>query len=298
MYELSTPNVPFVFDLAEKDAYERWREHKLESQPAGLQDLIVEVRDPRRLTASEHGAILDRCRRANMAIYVSRAGDDPDKEIVRSLGEQFGLHRLDHNRGADEDAITSLKVQSDALHLGYIPYSTRPIAWHTDGYYNIPEHQIHGLLLHCVQPAAEGGENDLLDHEIAYILLRDENPDYVRALMHPQAMTIPAHVVDGEELRPEQTGPVFSLRPDRRLHMRYTDRKRNILWRDTALTRAAVDALKQILRGKTPWHYTGRLESGWGLVSNNVLHTRTGFEDGERPRLLYRARYYDRIAGT
>jgi hypothetical protein len=233
-----------------------------------------------------------------MAIYVSTIGGDSDKDIVRLLGEQFGLRRLDHNPGADEDAITSLKVQPDALHRGYIPYTDRPIAWHTDGYYNTSERQIHGMLLHCVQPAAEGGENRLLDHEIVYILLRDRNPDYVRALMHPEVMTIPANLVDGQELRPEQTGPVFSVRPDGRLHMRYTDRKRNIRWRDMPLTREAVAAVKEVLHEESPWHFRGKLQSGWGLICNNVLHTRTGFRDGDRPRLLYRARYYDRIAET
>jgi hypothetical protein len=33
-----------------------------------------------------------------------------------------------------------------------------------------------------------------------------------------------------------------------------------------------------------------------GLVSNNVLHDRSGFtEDPARRRLLYRARYYERV---
>jgi hypothetical protein len=116
--------------------------------------------------------------------------------------------------------------------------------------------------------------------------------------MHPEAMTIPANVVDGEELRPEQHGPVFSVHPDGHLHMRYTDRKRSIRWRDDQLTRDAVACLKDVLHRQTHWHFTGRLESGWGLVSNNPLHTRAGFEDGPHPRLLYRARYYDRLAGT
>ncbi|MEA3277457.1 MAG: TauD/TfdA family dioxygenase [Pseudomonadota bacterium] len=296
----STAAVPDVspFDLEQSETYARWRDRKLEQHPGQLHDLLVEVRDPRRLTPAEHQAILDRCRRANMAIYCGHTGDDPDKEIVRALGRQFGLIRLDHNMGADEDAITSLRVQSDALHRGYIPYSNRPISWHTDSYYNTPDHQIHGLLLHCVHPAQMGGENELLDQEIAYILLREENTDYIGTLMHPRAMTIPANLVDGEELRPDQSGPVFSLMPDGHLHMRYTDRKRNIVWRDDPLTLEAVAFLKKVLHGKSPWHFQGRLEAGWGLVSNNVLHTRTGFEDGEHPRLLYRGRYYDRIEGT
>jgi hypothetical protein len=286
------------FDLDRDHAYADWRAAKLEHYPRRLEDLMVEVGDPRSLTGAEHEAILERCRRANMAVYISRAGEQADKGLIRALGTQLGLSRLDHNPGADEDAITALTVQSDALHAGYIPYTDRPLAWHTDGYYNDSQHQIRGMLLHCVRPAASGGENALLDHEILYILLRDRDPAHIRGLMHPQAMTIPANVVDGRVLRPEQTGPVFSVQPDGRLHMRYTDRKRNILWRDHPETSDAVAALKEILHGDTPYRLQGRLEPGWGLVNNNVLHSRTRFEDGERPRLVYRARYYDRIAGT
>jgi len=294
-----TPNiVTYPFDLDRPEDYALWRERKLDEHPARIEDLMVEIDDPRHLTPAEHGAILDRCRRANMAIYVSHTGGDPDKEIPRLLGTQLGLQRFDHNMGADEDAISSLTVRSDALHRGYIPYSNRPIAWHTDGYYNSPDRQIRGLLLHCVQRAESGGENDLLDHEIAYILLRDQSPELVRALMHPQAMTIPANRVDGKELRADQAGPVFSVYPDGHLHMRYTDRIRSILWHDDSLTAKAVTCLKEILHQRTAWHFRGRLEAGCGLVSNNTLHTRTGFEDSGVPRLLYRARYYDRISGT
>jgi hypothetical protein len=283
------------FDPDNDAAYQAWREAKLAAHPARLEDLIVEVADPRRLRPAEREALLERCRRCNMALYAGPTGDDPDKAIIRELGRQFGLERLDHNPGADEDAVSSLTVQSDAYHREYIPYSNRPIAWHTDGYYNAPERQIHGLLLHCVQPAESGGENDLLDHEMAYLALRDASPGYVRALMHPAAMTIPANSGEGRELRPERPGPVFSVRPDGHLHMRYTDRSRSIRWRDDPITREAVEFLKQWLHQPGPWHFRGRLEAGQGLLSNNVLHTRTGFSDGPRPRLLYRARYYDRI---
>ncbi len=286
------------FDLADSGGYQRWRAAKLADYPQRLEELLVEVRDPRNLSLAEEDAILRLCRKTNMAIYASTLGADPDKEIVRALGRRFGLERLDDNLGADADAITSLKVQSDALHQGYIPYTDRPIAWHTDGYYNPPGRQIYGLLLHCVHPAAEGGENELLDHEIAYILLRDEDPEHIRALMQPDAMAIPANVVDGREIRPRQSGPVFSLRPDGRLHMRYTARTRSIEWRDDDPTRAAVACLGRILKQPSPWHFRARLDSGQGLVSNNVLHTRSRFTDGATPRLLYRARYYDRIRGT
>ena len=153
-------------------------------------------------------------------------------------------------------------------------------------------------MLHCVHPATRGGDNDLLDHEIVYLLLRDRDPAYIRALMHPETMTIPANLADGEQHRPDQPGPVFEVRPNGRLHMRFTDRKRNILWRQDPLTLEAVAALREILNSDLPQRFHARLESGWGLICNNVLHTRTGFEDDQPPRLLYRARYYERMAGT
>lgn len=286
------------FDLDQDDPYRRWRDLKLAAAPTDLAALLVEVTDPRHLTLSEHDAILTRCKLANMAIYIGGTGENPDKGIPTELGRQLGLDRLDHNRGADEDAITSLTVQTDAGHRDYIPYSNRPIDWHTDGYYNALDRNIQALLLHCVRPAAEGGENALLDHEIAYILLRDRSPEHIRTLMHPECMSIPASYVEGERVRPSRTGPVFAVRPDGRLHMRFTNRARNIQWRDDPATAEAVAALKEILADPSPWHFRGRLESGWGLVSNNVLHTRTGFQDGVHPRLLYRARYYDPIRGS
>lgn len=286
------------FDLEDDSAYRRWRESKLEQAPTRLDELIVEIEDPRRLTATEHAAILERCRRANLAIYVGKTGDDPDKEIPRALGMRLGLVHLDHNPGADEDAITSLTVQTDRRHRDYIPYSNLPISWHTDGYYNPLDRQIRGFILHCVRPAETGGANGLLDPEIVYLLLRDQDPEFIRALMHAECMTIPANESDEDILRPERSGPVFAVHPDGRLQMRFTNRARNIRWRDDPSTQAAVAALKSLLAQGTPWTFEARLESGWGLVCNNVLHTRTGFSDGPEPRLLYRARYYDRISGT
>ncbi|QIK37807.1 TauD/TfdA family dioxygenase [Caldichromatium japonicum] len=289
-------NTPFALDHV--SAYQSWREHKLDQAPTQIDPLIVEVCDPRRLTEAERSAIIERCRRANMAIYVSKTGDEPDKGIPRALGRCLGLVRLDHNPGADEDAITSLTVQTDRRHRDYIPYSNLPISWHTDGYYNPPERQIRGLILHCVRPAEIGGANSLLDPEIVYLLLRDQDPEFIRVLMHPECMTIPANESDENIPRPERSGPVFAVHPDGHLQMRFTNRARNIRWREDPLTQQAVAALKSLLQQGIPWTFEARLESGWGLVCNNVLHTRTGFTDGPAPRLLYRARYYDRIQGT
>jgi alpha-ketoglutarate-dependent taurine dioxygenase len=208
---------------------------------------------------------------------------------------------LDSNMLADEDAITSLEVMPEKSGRGYIPYSNRRLLWHTDGYYNTPAQRVRAFVLHCVRPAAEGGENALLDPEIAYLQLRDENPGHIQALMAPDAMTIPANDEAGG-IRPAETGPVFSVDPmTGSLHMRYTARTRSIVWKDDASTRAAVQALEALLHGSSPYVFRHRLVAGQGLLCNNVLHNRTAFTDAVdkgMTRLLYRARYYDRIAGT
>lgn len=288
------------FSLDNDTDYQHWRSRKLENYPASIADLVVQVSDPRRLTTDEHEAILARCRKANMALYTSPLGNVADKEITRQLGLQFGLERLDHNMLADGDGITSLAVHASGAHQHYIPYTDRPIKWHTDGYYNPHARQIWGLQLHCVCSAASGGENALLDHEIAYILLRDANPDYIRALMEPDAMTIPARMDEDGVARPDETGPVFSLHPTSGdLHMRYTARTRSIHWKKTPMVEAAIAFLDQLLNSDSPYIFRGRLEPGMGLICNNVLHDRASFSDDENcRRLLYRGRYYDRIKGT
>lgn len=292
--------LPAHFDLDNATAYAAWREAKLAAHPRRLEDLLVEVADPRRLTSAEREALLARCGVANMALYASATGSDPDKDIPRLLGRQIGLVNLDANRLADDDGISPLAAAPAGTRTEFIPYTDRGIKWHTDGYYNTLDRQVRGLLLHCVQSAESGGENRLMDHEIAYILLRDENPDYIRALMAPDAMTIPPRLEDGEVARAAQPGPVFSVYPDGQLHMRYTARTVSIEWHDDPATKGAVAALERLLADDaSPWVFRGRLEPGMGLVCNNVLHDRAAFADSEaHKRLLYRARYFDRVTAV
>jgi alpha-ketoglutarate-dependent taurine dioxygenase len=299
MPHFNARNTPF--DLDNATAYREWREWKLSRAAGGIEDLIVEVNDPRQLSDAEHAALLRTIRRNNMVIYVGKTGSDPDKSIPRAVAERFGLRQLNHNWLADDDGLTSLTVNDEGNHPLYIPYTNRAINWHTDGYYNPPEAQVHGLMLHCVHRAARGGENALMDHEIAYILLRDHNPAHIAALMQPDAMTIPPGTDMHGNLREAAAGPVFSVNPHSGdLHMRHTARRRNIEWKDDDSTRAAVTFLAQLLSSDSPYIYRGTLEPGSGLVSNNVLHDRGGFSDqqGLPQRLLYRARYFDRIADS
>lgn len=295
-----TSNADNPFELDANAAYKQWREQKLACQPRSAEDLLLEIDDPRTLSEAEIELIRNRLNDCNMLIYRSKLGSLEDKDIPRKLGQQLGLAGLDPNMLADDDGITSLTVVEGKNKRGYIPYSDKRLLWHTDGYYNTPEQQIRAFILHCVRPAPEGGENALLDPEMVYLRLRDEDPDYIQALMHPEAMTIPANMESGVETRAAQTGPVFSLDPStNRLHMRYTARTRSIIWRDDEKTAKALSALAKQLEDGNPDVFRYRLGAGEGVLSNNVLHNRTAFKQGEveaEQRLLYRARYYARIS--
>lgn len=296
--------VPFYINEASEPHYRVWRQWKLAHAARQPAQLLVPIHNPYALTPAEVQALRSSCLVNNMVIYsiTDPQVDVSDKNIVQSLGQQLGLVRLDANLCADEDSITALQVIEGGRQKGYIPYSNFRLSWHTDGYYNADDKQIRGMALHCVRAALEGGENALLDHELLYIHLRDSNPEFIRVLMQPDAMTIPPNVENGVEIRGAQTGPVFSVDPaSQSLHCRYSARTRNIEWKDDGLLGAAVKTIEDFLNSDSPAILRYRLQPGQGLLCNNVLHNRTGFSDGEtlaQQRLIYRARYYDRIVNT
>ncbi|MBL8345372.1 MAG: TauD/TfdA family dioxygenase [Rubrivivax sp.] len=307
---------PSPFDLASDVAYRPWREQKLRHRARDAGELLVDLGDPRHLNTPDRARLLERIARHGVAVYRSpRTEDDPT--LPRALGVQLGLLRLDANWLADEDGLSRIAVAAGgAAGAGrtggtggtggtrgeFIPYTDHAIGWHTDGYYHPEARRILAMILHCVRPAAVGGETTLLDHELVYIALRDESPALVRALMHPKAMTIPAREDDGGVARAAQSGPVFSVvegPAGPQLHMRYTARTRSIEWRDDALTREAAARLARMMDGELGGILHLTLQPGMGLVGHNVLHARSAFRDDPRaPRLLYRARYLDAVTGS
>lgn len=287
------------FDLDDEAAYARWRDRKWAMRPRDVEELIVEVQDPYHLRTSERQALVGLCQRANMAIYRTPVLVQ-DTKLPRQLGAQLGLQRLDANWLADSDGVSPIAVaQANGQRSGFIPYTNRAIKWHTDGYYHPPSRTIRAMLLHCVRSASVGGDTAVMDHELAYIALRQANVQWVRALMAPDAMTIPARLDEKGVARPAQSGPVFSVDPvDGALHMRYTARTRSVQWKDDPLTQEAGGYLLQLL-DRSEDVFRLRLSPGMGLVCNNVLHDRSEFvDDPNNPRLLYRARYLDRVASS
>ena len=96
--------------------------------------------------------------------------------------------------------------------------------------------------------------------------------------------------------------PVFGRDPiSGALHMRYTARRHNIRWNPDPDVGIAADRLREVIASAAEYTVRHKLESGQGVICNNVLHARTGFVDGDtadRRRLMYRARYHRRIPDT
>jgi alpha-ketoglutarate-dependent taurine dioxygenase len=289
-------------DLDQTDLYLHWRAAKLKTAENSLNLRPVVVKNLSRPTRTERDSLILRCRMNNFAVYDctgAESGTTAGEPALRSFAAGFQLRIAETHRSAGESGIVALQVSEMAGRRGYIPYSSRPMNWHTDGYYNRPDDQISGFVLHCVHPADRGGENQLLDPEIAYLRLRDQNPAFLRALMHAQAMSIPENREADGSIRPVSVGPVFYPDPDTgRLQMRYTARTRSISWRKDRLTQEAVACLSEILGGNEPLVQNISLAAGQGVLNNNVLHSRTGFEDDQDrdiTRVVYRVRFHNRV---
>lgn len=289
--------------LKETRAYAEWREKKLNNYPMSTSQLIIDLDGDIENINKDRNALLQTCTKTNLVFYRCKHAPLNNTEWMKALAKQLGLKNIDANICADENKVSAIQ---NIEHVGeekknssrYIPYTNKALNWHTDGYYNSSEQRIHAFLMHCVIPAKSGGENSYLDPEIAYILMRDENPDYIAAFMQDDAMTIPANEIDGEQIRPTQSGPVFFVdNSSQAMCMRFTARKRNIVWKNETNVQNALSFLQELLQGNSyQFHY--HLNAGEGVICNNVLHNRTAFDDYEdekKKRLLYRGRFYNRV---
>ena len=296
-------------ELENDRAYQQWSDRKKADYELRLADdfpLLIDIKSNGDIKAEALSMIGDQVKKYNFALY--RMVNDTKNHLaaVKNIGAQIGLKELDKNLCAMEDRVTKLTVVDEGNGGTYIPYSNKAIKWHNDGYYNPMHQRVLAMVLHCEQPAATGGENDLLDQDMAYIHLRDENPDYIRALSAPGVMCIPKNVQHGELIREQTCSAVFMPEEITEtqvadaqspvLAMRYTQRKHNIIWSQDTLTQEALSCLDEYLESQSPYHVRYRLKSGEGVVCNNVLHTRSAFTDSESSkRVYYRARYYNRI---
>ena len=287
-YERSSP-----FLLENEGEYQAWRRRKLSSRAALSPTRVFELGADGLLPDAGREAIRRQLDGFNFILFES--AELLDKPRFLALNRQFGLRSLDANLGADPDRVTSLYVVDDGDERAqYIPYTSRALNWHTDGYYNPHARRIQAFALYCVHQAGRGGGNYLFDHEWMYLLIRDRDPGLLEALMSPDLMRVPANVQGHEIIRAEESGPVFSVRADGGLNMRYTSRPRNIVWKADKRSERALNRVREILMDSDAV-VDVRLRERQGLVCNNVLHGREAFHDGAPARLIYRARYHDAI---
>jgi len=279
--------------LADPARYQNWRAQKLAGARRQLAQPFVEIRDPAQLTAAELAALRARIAAMNFAFYRLDPGAPFGHGGLKRLCRQLGLRHLDSGAFAAASGISEIRAVARGARRGYIPYTALALGWHTDGYYNPPARRIEAFAMHTVRAARAGGDNQFIDHEILYLLLRERAPALAAELFAPRAMTIPRELrADGG--RPVQSGPVFSFGADGRLRMRFTLHKRNVEW--SPQTRAAPGAIGGILDARrNRFILTRQLAPGEGVVGNNVPHNRAAFAGGGEGRLVLRARFTQRV---
>ena len=289
-------------DLQDDTSYQTWRTTKLKTAEAAKKMSPVDIVNLSQPSESERAELKARCKIMNFAHYSSPSSAqalDATESALRGFADHMGLRLAETHRSAGASGIVALQVSAAPTKRGYIPYTSRAMNWHTDGYYNAPRDYIAGFVLHCVRPAADGGVNELLDPEIAYIRLRDRNPALLAALMHRRAMSIPENREPDGTVRAESVGPVFFADPETgRMQMRYTARTRSIKWREDPATEEAQTFLREHL-SDDPLVCRLTLAAGQGILNNNILHNRTGFSDSDAAaRLIYRVRFHNRVEGS
>jgi hypothetical protein len=281
--------------------YLAWREEKLSQVKQLHLAPFIKIKNLASPTKKEKAELIKRCEKTNMALYQSDENfENPDviRSSLRDFSDTMGLEIAEKHRSAGKNGIVAITISDAPSQRAYMPYSKKPMNWHTDGYYNSKDEQILSMVLHCVYPASNGGKSQFFDNEIAYIRLRDKNPLYIKALMHEEAMSIPENKEENGNLRPISIGPVFSISENNELIMRYTARTRSIKWRNDRLTQEAVKYLQNLLETGDDLIQSLTLKAGQGVLCNNSLHNRTGFdleEKSEQNRMLFRVRFHNRV---
>ena len=264
----------------------RWAEEKERNIPHNIDGIIVNIHDINNVKLSEIAKIKETINKCNSCIYSSKIALKSNTNLLKFV-ESIGMRTYDRNNIESNEISTITPLENNKIN--YIPYTDKSLNWHTDGYYD--KKSIFSWLLHCVNPATQGGENYLLDHELVlreYLLRNDD----INNLMAEDALTIPA---SKDTSRPEISTYIFSFKNKyRRLHMRFSMRKDNI--GTSAKASPAIVKLKEIIeKDCAKYSLTYKLQKNEGIITNNILHGRKAFKDDKVKRKLLRIRSYERL---
>ena len=173
---------------SKSNEFKQWALEKEDNIPLNIDDLIVKIHDINHATLAEISNIKDIIKRFNYCIYQSKVGLNAQADLM-NFAQSIGMETYDTNNihNSPISLIMSLETKNA---LNYIPYTNKKLNWHTDGYYD--EKPIFSWLLHCEEPAYYGGENYLLDHELAIreYIIKYDNLDSLSSL---DAFTIPGN---------------------------------------------------------------------------------------------------------
>ena len=272
---------------AKSEDFIEWSAKKDLNIPSNINDLKVSISDINHVSKAEISQIKQKLTKFNCCIYASGTDLDDNSKIMR-FAQSLGMRTFDsHN--IDDSAISTISADKNENNMRYIPYTNKGLNWHTDGYYD--SKPIFSWLLHCIEPALSGGENFLLDHELAireYILKYDD----IIYLTNNETFSIPTDEVAKREIT---SNYVCDMNNEyKKLHMNFSMRKENIIVNKDSES-AMSKLIKIIKEDCKKYHLTYKLSKSEGIVSNNILHGRNAFKDGRVMRKILRIRSHERL---
>lgn len=270
--------------------YKRWKDNKLATFTKNLDELTVQITSPNAISKPEKSMVISLLENHNIVFFHIDRVKQTNKSTIKNFASQIGLSNYELDSQSDEDGLTEIKdIKTTEKLSEYVPYTTKELNWHTDGYYTDQKNSVLSWLLFCKTSAESGGINKYLDHEIAYILFNNKSKR-LEDLMLNDTCCIPENSITN---RKEVFNPVFMFK-NKRLHMKFSMRKKNIIWNKNSLQ--AIDVLKSIIKDSSQYHITKKLDTGMGVITNNVIHMRTAFTNSRnKNRLLYRLRSKKRV---
>ena len=270
--------------------YKRWKDRKLGLFTKNPDDLTVHITSPNEVSKHEKSRVISVLTNNNVVFFHIDNVRFTDKLSIKNMARQIGLGDYELDSQSDEDGLTEIKDTKNSKNISeYVPYSSKELNWHTDGYYIDQKNSVLSWLLFCKTPAESGGINKYLDHEIVYILF-NERSKKIEDLMINDACCIPKNISTN---RKAVFNPVFMFK-NQKLHMKFSMREKNIIWNKNII--GAIDILKSIIKDSSNYHIIKKLESGSGVITNNVVHMRTAFTNSKnKNRLLYRLRSKKRV---
>lgn len=275
-----------MFLSSKSSEFLKWAAQKENNIPKNINEISVEIKDINRATKNEISKIRSTLDKFNSCLYRSNR-DLESNSCLLDFAKAVGMKTFDCNNIEANEISTISSIKNE--NVQYIPYTNKALNWHTDGYYD--KKPLFSWLLHCINPADDGGENYLLDHELAmreYVLSYDD----IEVLMNKRAITIPESPGSN---RSELSTYIFSFDNDyEKLHMRFSMRKENIKMSDNTFT--AMSKLTDVIENNcSKYSINYKLSKNEGILSNNILHGRNSFKDDKVQRKLLRIRSYERL---